>query len=175
MLFLAFRRQEREGGWERRQARGMWEREGKQRKRGQEAGRRSGQGTTLLLHVASQDESEDTSPLAEAAPGWVHSFMRRAWTWPLPLAVQGALLQAPFCAAAHAVYLDALRKHIGLPMCQFPCSHVAFLWIYHSWNSHFSLPPHVPRPYCLGPHGVRSSLSALAAHQQMLRQSVPSL
>ena len=61
-------------------ARGMWEREGKQRKRGQEAGWRSGQGTTLLLHVASQDESEDTSPLAEAAPGWVRSFMRRAWT-----------------------------------------------------------------------------------------------
>lgn len=37
-------------------------------KGGQEAGRRSGQGTTLLLHVASQDESEDTSPLDGGSP-----------------------------------------------------------------------------------------------------------
>ena len=94
----------------------MWEREGKQKEK--EDRRLEGEVDRARLCCYTQHLRMNLkTPLlwTEAAPSWVHSFMRRVWTRPLPLAVQGALLQALFCAAAHAVYLDALRKHIGLP------------------------------------------------------------
>ena len=60
----------------------MWK-GGRKAEEKKEFGRRSGQGTTLLSHVASQDESEGASPLDRGIPKLAHSFMRRAWTRPL--------------------------------------------------------------------------------------------
>lgn len=51
----------------------------------------------------------------EAAPGWVHSLLRRAWRRPLQTHAHASRRAGSSSAAAHTVYLDALRKHVGLP------------------------------------------------------------